>query len=53
MFKFIMYADDTTLNSTLRHFINNSNSVENSINDELLKINEWLQIIKLSLNIAK
>ena len=53
MFKFIMYADDTTLNSTLRNFINNSNSVENSINDELLKINEWLQINKLSLNIAK
>ena len=24
MFKFIMYADDTTLNSTLRNFINNS-----------------------------
>ena len=35
------------------NFINNSNSVENSINDELLKINEWLQINKLSLNIAK
>ena len=32
MFKLIMYADDTTLNSTLRNCINNSNSVENSIN---------------------
>ena len=53
MFNFIMYANDTTLNSTIRNFINNSNSVENSINDELLKINEWLQINKLSLNIAK
>ena len=53
MFNFIMYADDTTLNSTIRNFINNSNSVESSINDELLKINEWLQINKLSLNIAK
>ena len=41
------------INSTIRNFINNSNSVENSINDELLKINEWLQINKLSLNIAK
>ena len=52
MFNFIMYADDTTLNSTIRNFINNSNSVENSINDELLKINEWFQIKILSLNIG-
>ena len=29
MFDFIMYADDTTLSSTIRNFINNSNSVEN------------------------
>ena len=49
----VTYADDTTLNSTIRNFINNSNSVENSINYELLKVNEWLQINKLSLNIAK
>ncbi len=48
-----MYADDTTLTSTVSNFRNNSNSVETSINAELLKINDWLQINKLSLNIAK
>ena len=53
MFNFVMYADDTTLTSTVSNFRNNSNSVETSINAELLKINDWLQINKLSLNIAK
>ena len=53
MFNFVMYADDTTLTSTVSNFRNNSNPVETSINAELLKINDWLQINKLSLNIAK
>ncbi len=51
MFNFVMYAHDTT--STVSNFRNNSNPVETSINAELLKINDWLQINKLSLNITK
>ena len=55
MFNFIMYADDTTLTSTINTFNGNTNNdnVETSLNAELLKINEWLQINKLSLNITK
>ena len=53
MFNFIMFADDTTLNNTIRHVVNKYNGVETSINDEVLKINEWLQRNKLSFNIAK
>ena len=44
-----MYADDTTLTSTISTFSDNTNNdnVEASLNAELLKIN------KLSLNISK
>ena len=51
MFNFITYVDDTTLSSTL----NNAKNIDAgpSINDELGKINEWLEINKLSLNINK
>ena len=55
MFNFIIYVDDTTLSSTLNTFNDNiqNDNLESLINDELLKINEWLKINKLSLNIAK
>ena len=55
MFNFIIYADDTTLSSTLNTFNDNiqNDNLESLINDELLKINEWLKINKLSLNIEK
>ena len=55
MFNFIIYADDTTLSSTLNTFNDNiqNYNLESLINDELLKINERLIINKLSLNIAK
>ena len=46
MFHFIIYADDTTLSSTLNTFndsIQNDN-LESLINDELLNINELLKI---------
>ena len=41
MFNFIMYADDTTLTSTISTFSDNTNNdnVEASLNAELLKIN--------------
>ena len=55
MFNFIIYADDTILSSTLNTFNDNiqNDNLEYLINDELLKINEWLKINKLSLNMAK
>ena len=51
----IMYADDTTLLSTLDDFngnqITNPNSIQ--INAELIKVIDWLTVNKLSLNIKK
>lgn len=51
----IMYADDTTLLSTLGNFTNNhtTNSTSNEINAELTKITDWLAVNKLSLNVSK
>ena len=47
LFNFLIYADDSTLSSTLNTFNDN-------IHDQkLLKINEWLKINKLSLNVVK
>ena len=48
-FDFIIYADDTSLSSTLNAF---DTDTEN-INRELEKINIWLNINKLSLNANK
>ena len=50
-----MYADDTTLSSTLDYFAEYSKNenVEFIINTELEKINEWLKLNKLSLNVNK
>ena len=54
MFNFITYADDTNLSSTLNNLKNTENIDAGSlINDELGKINERLEINKLSLNINK
>ena len=51
----IMYADDTTLLSTLDDFngnqITNPNSIQ--LNAELTKVMDWLTVNKLSLNIKK
>ena len=50
-----MYADDTTLSSTLNKFTESNNDMElcDSINSELMKINEWSTINKLSINSSK
>ena len=49
-----MYADDTTLSSTIDSFSEDSNkNITSEINNELSKINEWLKINKLSLNKSK
>ena len=48
LFKFIVYADDTTL------FANFSNlNKNNKLNKELAEISTWLKVNKLSLNSAK
>ena len=52
IFKFIMYADDTTLFTTINCFENNEHPNQ-YINNELSKINEWLIVNKLSLNVSK
>ena len=48
-FKFIIYADDTTVYFNLKDF--DPDNVSNEIKNELVKITKWLQINKLSLNI--
>ena len=56
-FKFIMYADDTSLFSTLEEFGYNENcnieDVTNSINRELLSIVSWITSNKLKINVSK
>ena len=50
----VIYADDTTLNATLNYFkLENSNSIDSTINTELEKIHSWLKVNKLSLNLHK
>ena len=53
---FILFADDTTLTSTLCTFGHEENNIESrthKINEELLKISDWLAVNKLSLNAKK
>ena len=52
LFKTIIYADDTTLYSTLDVFGNPKNTTKN-LNLEIIKITDWLKLNKLSLNIKK
>ena len=46
-----MYADDTTLYSSLKNF--DSNNIEREINYKLEKVNLWLKANKLSLNVKR
>ena len=48
-FNFILYADDTTLNSTIQ--IPTMSPI--NINSELAKVYDWLAVNKLSLNVIK
>ena len=52
-FAFILYADDTTLNSTLDSFGNDTEEIQNSIISELKKVFKWLDFNKLCLNLSK
>ena len=49
VFIFIIFADDTTLYTTL----NTQEDINDILNDELVKLNNWLKVNKLSLNVAK
>ncbi len=53
IFVFIIYADDTSLITTLEIVLHENISIENSINNELINITYWLKLNKLSLNISK
>jgi len=55
LFKPVIYADDTTLSATLSMFsdTNNASTIDDNINCELCKIDDWLKLNKLSLNIDK
>ena len=49
-----LYADDTTLMTNLHiHEFNNMDVLTQTFNTELVHINEWLKVNKLSLNAAK
>ena len=54
-FNFIMYADDTTLNSTLKSFgdVTNLESLQHNISTELNNVVRWLDLNKLRLNVLK
>ena len=52
-FSFILYADDTTLNSTLGNFGTNPVDIQKSIIIELQIILKWLDVNKLCLNVSK
>lgn len=55
LFEFILYADDTSLTTTVEIIIREGNiyDLQARINSELSKINEWLKVNRLSLNITK
>ena len=54
-FDFILYADDTTLISTLENFgtLSNVAELEYAFNREISKISPWLVSNMLVLNVAK
>ena len=54
-FNFILYADDTTLNSTLKSFgdVTNLERLQHNISTELSNVVRWLDLNKLRLNVLK
>ena len=52
-FNFILYADDTTLNSAVENFGNTTDEIQSSIISELQIICKWLDLNKLCLNVNK
>ena len=52
-FKPVLFADDTTLISTLCAFVSTEHDTSDNINDELNRIHDWLNTNKLSINTSK
>ena len=52
-YSFILYADDTTLNSTLDNFGTNADDIEKSIIIKLQNILKWMDVNKLCLNVSR
>jgi retron-type reverse transcriptase len=53
-FKFILYADDTTLSASVEDFEQGPNvNINRKINVELQLVSDWLKVNKLSLNTKK
>ena len=54
-FKFLLFADDTSLKSFLDTKLPNFsiNQLSDTINNELQKVHDWLAVNKLSLNVKK
>ena len=56
-FSFILYADDTTMISSMCMFTDTSSqegsTMSNKINDEIVKVSDWLSHNKLSLDVSK
>ena len=50
VFKFIIFADDTTL---YYNTLDTQEDMDDILNDELVQINNWLKVNILSLNVAK
>lgn len=53
IFEPIIYADDTALCATLNAFGSIDHNLETKINEELIHINDWFKLNKLSLNASK
>ncbi len=55
LFDFIIYADDTTLSTTIEIVVRTTTNVpiNDILNNELSMVNNWLKVNKLSLNIKK
>ncbi len=55
LFDFILYADDTTLSTTLEIIFKNNNNMNISLNlnHNLANISDWLKLNKLSSNLKK
>ncbi len=55
LFDFIIYADDTTLSTTIEIVVRTTTNVpiNDVLNNELSMVNNWLKVNKLSLNIKK
>ncbi len=53
IFVFFIYADDTSLTTTLEIILWENMSIESSIKNELINITDWLKLNKLTLNIPK